>query len=107
MDHRSAKDQTGLLDAGVRAEPGRRGLDRGVFANAGVAPMVVGEIESARPAWTERLHEWTTTVDHKKIGILYVLMSLFFLVIAGAEALLMRWQLFYPHSEKVGPEMFN
>ena len=27
------------------------------------------------PPWTAVLHEWTTTVDHKKIGILYVLMS--------------------------------
>jgi cytochrome c oxidase subunit 1 len=69
--------------------------------------MAVAEIESSRSALTERLHEWTTTVDHKKIGILYILMSLLFLVIAGAEALLMRWQLFVPHSERVGPEMFN
>jgi len=37
--------------------------------------------------WTGVLHEWTTTVDHKKIGILYVLMSLVFLVVAGLEAI--------------------
>ena len=42
------------------------------------------------PPWTAVLHDWATTVDHKKIGILYILMSLVFLVIAGCEALLMR-----------------
>ncbi len=69
--------------------------------------MAVADIAPSPPAWTTRLHDWTTTVDHKKIGIMYVLMALVFLVIAGAEAMLMRIQLFYPHSERVGPEMFN
>ena len=31
----------------------------------------------------------------------------FFLVVAGVEALLMRWQLFYPHSTRIGPDTFN
>ena len=57
--------------------------------------------------WAAVLHDWTTTVDHKKIGILYVLMSLAFLVIGGVEALLMRWQLFYPHNDVLGPDAFN
>ena len=34
------------------------------------------------------LHDWVTTVDHKKIGIMYVLMAVVFLVIGGVEALL-------------------
>jgi cytochrome c oxidase subunit I len=59
------------------------------------------------PAWTAVLHEWTTTVDHKKIGTLYVLMSLVFLVIGGIEALLMRTQLLYPRSDFLGPDTFN
>ena len=57
--------------------------------------------------WTAVLHDWATTVDHKKIGILYILMSLVFLVIAGCEALLMRWQLFYPRSNFLAPDTFN
>ena len=48
-----------------------------------------------------------TTVDHKQIGIMYVLMAVVFLVIAGIEALIMRWQLFYPRGEVVGPDVFN
>ncbi len=53
------------------------------------------------------LHDWVTTVDHKKIGILYVLMSLAFLVVGGVEALLIRWQLFYPRSTVLAPDFFN
>ena len=32
-----------------------------------------------RPAWTARLHEWVVTVDHKRIGIMYILMAIVFL----------------------------
>ena len=41
-------------------------------------------------SWTAVLHDWVTTVDHKKIGIMYILMAVVFLVIGGIEALLMR-----------------
>src|SRR3954464_10118947 len=61
----------------------------------------------AAPPWTAELHEWVTTVDHKKIGILYVLMAVAFLVIAGIQALLIRWQLFWPRSDFLGPDTFN
>ncbi len=37
--------------------------------------------------WTEVLHDWVTTVDHKRLGILYILYALVFLVIAGCEAI--------------------
>src|SRR3954447_21531417 len=57
--------------------------------------------------WTAVVHDWITTVDHKKIGLLYVLMSLVFLVVGGAEALLMRWQLFTPREDFLGPDAFN
>ena len=62
---------------------------------------------TSRPPWTAVLHDWVTTVDHKKIGILYILMSLVFLVVGGIEALLMRWQLFTPRKEFLGPDTFN
>src|SRR5437868_15431 len=63
--------------------------------------------EPAAPPWTAVLHEWVTTVDHKKIGILYVLMALVFLVVGGCEALLIRWQLFRPGNDFLGPDAFN
>jgi cytochrome c oxidase subunit I len=36
---------------------------------------------------------WLTTLDHKRIGVLYMLTSLFFLIVGGVLALLMRTQL--------------
>ena len=69
--------------------------------------VVEQEPRLASPPWTALLHDWTTTVDHKRIGILYILMSLVFLVVAGCEALLMRWQLFYPRKEFLAPDTFN
>ena len=59
------------------------------------------------PPWTAVLHDWVTTVDHKKIGILYVLMAVVFLVVGGVEALLMRWQLVRPRYDFLGPDTFN
>jgi cytochrome c oxidase subunit 1 len=55
----------------------------------------------------ERLHGWVVTVDHKRLGILYILYSTFFLLIAGAEALLMRLQLAYPHNHVLSAQVYN
>ena len=57
--------------------------------------------------WVETLHQWVTTVDHKRLGILYILLALFFLVIGGIEAVTIRIQLMYPHSDFVSPQVFN
>src|SRR3954462_6027200 len=71
--------------------------------------VVEREPELALPpsTWTALLEDWATTVDHKKIGLLYILMSLVFLVIGGVEALLMRWQLLRPLNTFLGPDAFN
>ena len=58
-------------------------------------------------SWTEVLHEWVTTVDHKRIGVLYILYALMFIVIAGCEALVIRVQLMFPHNDFVSPQVFN
>ena len=50
---------------------------------------------------------WAMTVDHKVIGLLYVVTSLVFLVVGGVEALLMRLQLWSPDLHIIGPDMFN
>ena len=42
---------------------------------------------------TTGLVDWLTTIDHKKIGLMYGLTALFFLIIGGIEALLIRSQL--------------
>ena len=50
---------------------------------------------------------WVTTVDHKRIGILYAVTAFAFLVIGGIEALIIRLQLARPHGAVVGAETFN
>src|ERR1700687_591928 len=54
-----------------------------------------------------RLHEWVTTVDHKRMGILYIVYALVFLLIAGIEAIVIRIQLIRPHNDFVSPQVFN
>jgi cytochrome c oxidase subunit I len=54
-----------------------------------------------------RLHEWVTTVDHKRLGILYIVYALVFLLIAGIEAIVIRIQLIRPHNDFVSPQVFN
>ncbi len=55
----------------------------------------------------EWLHSWVVTVDHKKLGILYVVYALFFLLVAGAEAMAIRLQLAVPNNHFLSPELFN
>jgi cytochrome c oxidase subunit 1 len=62
--------------------------------------------EESRPIGTI-LHDWVTTVDHKRLGILYILYALVFLVIGGIEATIMRIQLVVPHNHFVSPQVFN
>ena len=56
-----------------------------------VAPSPLGVF--ARPRARTGWRSWVSTVDHKKIGIMYGASSLVFLVIGGVEALLLRVQL--------------
>ncbi len=61
----------------------------------------------AEGTWLEVLHSWVVTVDHKKLGIMYVLYALLFLVIGGIEAIIIRIQLFFPDNHFVSAETFN
>src|SRR5262249_49411667 len=64
--------------------------------------------ETTEPApLVTRLHAWVTTVDHKRLGIMYVVYALVFLVIGGVEATIMRIQLVAPHNDFVSPQVFN
>jgi len=69
-------------------------------------PAVLGAPTASEP-WTSVVHEWLTTVDHKKIGIMYVVMAILFLVIGGCEAELMRLQLLVPRNTLVRADFFN
>src|ERR1700741_4732801 len=69
--------------------------------------MVIGAAEAGGRSWVESLHDWITTVDHKRLGILYILLALLFLIIGGVEAIVIRIQLMRPHNDFVSPQVFN
>ncbi|MBV8505293.1 MAG: cytochrome c oxidase subunit I [Alphaproteobacteria bacterium] len=69
--------------------------------------ILVSDFPAVSRPFTLRLHDWVTTVDHKRLGILYVLYSLIFLMVGGIEATIMRLQLIRPHNDLVSPEFFN
>lgn len=50
---------------------------------------------------------WLSTVDHKRIGILYLLTGTVFFVAGGLEALLIRLQLAVPNNHLVAPDTYN
>ncbi|HTF33721.1 MAG TPA: cytochrome c oxidase subunit I [Myxococcota bacterium] len=57
--------------------------------------------------WTSVLHEWVVTVDHKRLGVMYVVSGLAFLVVAGLEASLIRLQLMVSNNTLISPQLYN
>ncbi|ADH99135.1 cytochrome c oxidase subunit I [Salisediminibacterium selenitireducens] len=51
--------------------------------------------------------DWLTTVDHKKIGIMYLAGGAFFFALGGLEAILMRIQLMFPEFSFLSAQTFN
>jgi cytochrome c oxidase subunit I len=50
---------------------------------------------------------WLSTVDHKRVGVMYMASALVFFVIGGLEALLLRLQLARPGGQVLSPDAFN
>ncbi len=71
----------------------------------GKAPSPLGAF--SRPRNATGLVDWLTTVDHKKIGIMYGAAALFFLLIGGVAALLIRLQLAVPNNELLSADAYN
>src|ERR1700738_4897507 len=78
---------TTITDAGAELLPARPGEERGTLTG-----------------WVQDL---IYTVDHKKLGMLYIGTALFFFVVAGIMALLIRAQLAFPNGHVVSPQEFN
>src|SRR6266850_2528220 len=62
--------------------------------------------ESALP-FTARLHELVVTVDHKKLGLMYIGTALIFFILAGLMVLMIRMQLVVPNNDLISPQVFN
>lgn len=73
-------------------------------------PTSVSAVEwppAAGPVQRAGLYAWVSTVDHKRIGILYLLTALVFFAVAGLLALVMRLQLAQPNNHLISPEAYN
>jgi cytochrome c oxidase subunit I len=61
----------------------------------------------SRPTATTGWWSWATTVDHKKIGIMYAVTAFLFFLIGGIEALAIRAQLAQPNGEVLDANLYN
>jgi cytochrome c oxidase subunit 1 len=53
------------------------------------------------------IRDWLSTIDHKKIGILYAVTALIFMLVGGLEAMLIRIQLAKPDNAFLSAETYN
>jgi len=60
-----------------------------------------------RPKATTGFWSWFTTIDHKKIAIMYGTTALAFFVVGGIEALLLRLQLAGPNGTLLTASQYN
>ena len=58
-------------------------------------------------SYTSGVWGWMTTVDHKKIGIMYGFTAIFFFLLGGLEAIVIRSQLAFAGNELVSPDIYN
>ncbi len=54
-----------------------------------------------------KLLSWLLTIDHKRVGVLYLVTSFTFFVVGGIEALLIRVQLAQPNAAVLSPDTYN
>jgi cytochrome c oxidase subunit 1 len=60
-----------------------------------------------RPVTSTGWKSWLFTVDHKKLGIMYGAMALFFFIVGGLEAVLIRLQLAAPDGKVLNADLYN
>jgi len=67
--------------------------------------LVTDEVRAERTK--QRWIDWFLTVDHKKIGILYIVTAVVFFFLGGVEALLIRLQLGVANNSLITPDAYN
>ncbi len=75
-----------------------------------MATTVIQEREHHHDAYAGEqsgLWSWLTTVDHKRIGTLYLYTALCFFIVGGIEAVLIRMQLQQPNGTLLSAETYN
>jgi cytochrome c oxidase subunit I len=81
--------------AATTTEPG--------IATPPLPQVVAHRVERERTGWTS----WVTTTDHKRIGIMYLVLTFAFFCLGGVEALLMRLQLSQADNTLLDPQTYN
>jgi len=76
---------------------------RAVRKAASPPEVVMHGLRPAPRGWLS----WLTTTDHKRIGIMYLVLTFTFFLIGGVEALIIRLQLAQPDNTLVTPEAYN
>ena len=69
-------------------------------------PQAMREVRAAGATY-QGIWSWLTTVDHKRIGLMYGVSSFLFFVVGGIEALLIRVQLAAPEQDFLNPDQYN
>src|SRR5436305_11274955 len=69
-------------------------------------PQIVTE-QGDKPRKTKRWLDWVMTTDHKRIGVMYLLLTFVFFLLGGVEALVMRVQLSVPSNTLLSGERYN
>jgi cytochrome c oxidase subunit 1 len=74
-----------------------------------VAPATPSSAMGAlkRPVVTKGWRQWVFTVDHKKLGIMYMATAMFFFLVGGLEAVLIRLQLALPNGKILNADLYN
>ena len=75
------------------------------YAARPVPQLITHTVE--RPRETKRWVDWVVTTDHKKIGIMYLVLTFVFFCLGGVEALMMRLQLSVPANTLITSEHYN
>jgi cytochrome c oxidase subunit 1 len=70
-----------------------------------VPQILVHEVQ--QPRKSRQWLDWVLTTDHKKIGIMYLVLTFVFFILGGVEALLMRSQLAVPNNTLISGEHYN
>ncbi len=70
---------------------------------AAIPQIVAHEVKPEPKGWVS----WVTTTDHKKIGIMYLVLTFVFFILGGVEALMIRLQLSAPDNTLLTPQTYN
>src|ERR1700750_216862 len=70
---------------------------------APIPQVVAHKVDRPATGWTS----WVTTTDHKRIGIMYLVLTFAFFILGGIEALLIRLQLAVPNNDLLTTQTYN